>query len=46
LLGHALDGVNQKYTSELIIIQGVALRAAQEKVSKHIFKLLGIASKS
>jgi hypothetical protein len=43
LLGHSLDGVNQKYTAELIIIQGKALRAAQEKVSKHIFKLLGLS---
>jgi integrase len=42
LLGHALDGVNAKYTAELIIIQGEALRAAQEKVSRHVFDLLGL----
>jgi hypothetical protein len=42
LLGHALEGVNKKYTAELIILQGKALRAAQEKVSKHVFKLLGL----
>jgi integrase len=42
LLGHALQGVNPKYTAELIILQGKALRAAQEKVSAHVFKLLGL----
>jgi integrase len=42
LLGHALDGVNQKYTAELIIIQGPALRKAQEKVSRRVFELLGL----
>jgi len=42
LLGHSLEGVNQKYTAELIIIQGRALREAQEKVSRHVFKLLGL----
>jgi hypothetical protein len=42
LLGHALQGVNQRYTAELIIIQGKALRKAQERVSKHVFNLLGL----
>jgi integrase len=43
LMGHALEGVSAKYIAELIIANGPALREAQEKISKHVFKLLGLS---
>jgi hypothetical protein len=40
LMGHSLQGVSAKYTNELMIANSEALRAAQEKISRRIFKLL------
>jgi integrase len=42
LMGHALEGVSAKYIAELIVVHGPALRKAQEKISKHVFELLGL----
>jgi integrase len=42
LMGHALDGVSPKYVSEIIVVRGPAIREAQEKISAHVFKLLGL----
>lgn len=42
LMGHALEGVSAKYIAELIVANGQALREAQEKISRHIFDLLGL----
>jgi hypothetical protein len=42
LMGHALEGVSAKYIAELIVVHGPALREAQERVSAHVFGLLGM----
>ena len=42
LMVHALEGVSAKYIAELIVVHGPALRKAQEKISAHIFGLLGL----
>lgn len=42
LMGHALAGVSARYIAELIVANGPALREAQEKLSCHIFELLGL----
>ena len=42
LMGHTLQGVSAKYTNELMIANSEALRAAQEKISRRIFELLGL----
>jgi hypothetical protein len=42
LMGHALEGVSAKYIAELIVVHGPALRKAQEKISAHVFELLGL----
>ena len=42
LMGHALEGVSAKYIAELIVVHGPALRKAQEKISAHVFGLLGL----
>jgi integrase len=42
LMGHSLQGVSARYTNELMIANSQALRAAQEKISRRIFKLLGL----
>ena len=41
-MGHSLQGVSAKYTNELMIANSEALRAAQEKISRRIFELLGL----
>ena len=41
-MGHALEGVSAKYIAELIVVHGPALRKAQEKISAHVFELLGL----
>jgi hypothetical protein len=41
-MGHALEGVSAKYIAELIVVHGSALRKAQEKISAHVFELLGL----
>jgi integrase len=43
LMGHALEGVSAKYTNELMIANSQALREAQERISKRIVSLLGLA---
>jgi hypothetical protein len=42
LMGHSLQGVSAKYTNELMIANSEALRAAQGKISRRIFELLGL----
>jgi integrase len=42
LMGHSLQGVSARYTNELMIANSEALRAAQEKISRRIFELLGL----
>jgi integrase len=43
LMGHSFDGVSEEYTNKLMIEKGPAIRAAQEKVSRRMFELLGLA---
>jgi integrase len=42
LMGHALEGVSAKYIAEMIVTRSKELREAQEKISKHVFELLGL----
>lgn len=42
LMGHALEGVSAKYIAEIIVMQGPELRKAQDKISAHMFGLLGL----
>jgi integrase len=42
LMGHSLQGVSARYTNELMIANSEALRAAQERISRRIFELLGL----
>jgi len=40
LMGHAPQGISQKYIATLILQNGPAMRAAQERISKRIVSLL------
>jgi hypothetical protein len=42
LMGHAPAGINQRYVATLILQNGPAMRAAQERISKRIVNLLGL----
>jgi integrase len=42
LLGHAPQGISQKYIATLILQNGPAMRTAQERISKRIVNLLGL----
>jgi integrase len=42
LLGHAPKGISQEYIPILILQNGPGMKAAQAKISKRIFKLLGL----
>jgi integrase len=42
LLGHAPKGISQEYIPILILQNGPAMRAAQQKISARIFNLLGL----
>ncbi len=42
LLGHAPSGISQKYIATLILQNGPAMRAAQNKISARMFELLGL----
>jgi integrase len=42
LMGHSPKGISQKYIAMLILQNGPAMRTAQSKISKKIFKLLGL----
>jgi integrase len=42
LLGHAPKGISQEYIPILILQNGPAMRAAQQKISTRMFKLLGL----
>jgi integrase len=42
LMGHAPQGISQKYIATLILQNGPAMRAAQERISKRIVSLLGL----
>ena len=44
LMGHAPQGISQKYIATLILQNGPAMRAAQERISKRIVGLLGPSS--
>jgi integrase len=43
LMGHAPQGISQKYIATLILQNGPAMRAAQERISKRIVNLLGLS---
>jgi integrase len=43
LLGHAPSGISQRYIAVLILQNGPAMRLAQERISKRIVSLLGLA---
>jgi integrase len=43
LLGHAIPGISGRYIGELAVLRSAELRAEQEKISKHMFKLLGLS---
>lgn len=40
LMGHAPEGISQKYIARMILTSGPALRAAQRKISRRIISLL------
>ena len=42
LMGHAPQGISQKYIATLILQNGPAMRAAQERISKRMVSLLGL----
>jgi integrase len=42
LMGHAPAGINQRYVATLILQNGPAMRAAQDRISKRIVNLLGL----
>jgi integrase len=42
LMGHAPQGISQKYIATLILQNGPGMKAAQAKISKRVFKLLGL----
>ena len=42
LMGHAPQGISQRYVATLIVQNGPAMRAAQERISKRIVSLLGL----
>jgi integrase len=42
LLGHAIPGISGRYISEIAVVRSAELREAQEKISTHMFKLLGL----
>jgi hypothetical protein len=42
LMGHAPQGISQKYIATLILQNGPAMRAAQNKISARVFELLGL----
>ncbi|UFX49384.1 hypothetical protein HAP47_0040580 (plasmid) [Bradyrhizobium sp. 41S5] len=42
LLGHAVPGISGRYIGELAMLRSTELREAQEKISAHVFKLLGL----
>jgi integrase len=46
LMGHAPEGISQKYIATLILSNGPAMRAAQEKISARMLELLGLTFKT
>ena len=46
LMGHAPDGISQKYIATLILANGPAMRAAQERMSARMLKELGLTPKT
>ena len=42
LMGHSPTGISQRYIATLILQNGPAMRAAQERISKRIVSLLGL----
>ncbi len=46
LMGHAPDGISQKYVATLILANGPAMRAAQERISARMLKELGLTPKT
>ena len=43
LLGHAIPGISGRYIGEIAALRSKELRGAQQKISKHMFKLLGLS---
>jgi hypothetical protein len=46
LMGHAPEGISQKYIAVLMLSNGPAMRAAQEKISARMVMLLGLTAKT
>lgn len=46
LLGHAPEGISQKYIATLILSNGPAMRAAQAKIGARMLELLGLTFKT
>jgi hypothetical protein len=46
LMGHAPEGISQKYIAVLMLSNGPAMRAAQEKISARMVTLLGLTAKT
>jgi hypothetical protein len=42
LLGHAIPGISERDIGELAIARSAELKDAQQKISSHVFKLLGL----
>jgi hypothetical protein len=46
LMGHAPEGISQKYVATLILANGPAMRAAQERISARMLKEFGLTPKT
>jgi hypothetical protein len=45
-MGYAPKGISQDYVAHLILQNGLAIREAQEQISKRLFSLLGFSAKN
>jgi hypothetical protein len=45
-MGHAPEGISQKYVATLILANGPAMRTAQERISARILKELELTAKT
>jgi len=41
-LEHAIPGISERHIGELAIARSAELKEAQQKISSHVFKLLGL----
>ena len=46
LMGHAPDGISQKYIATLILANGPKMREEQSRMSKRMVELLGLTTKT